>query len=117
MQRYHATSALSLMLGQASAEHLQQCAQSRPWSARRDGIAHFVRPEGHRYRLRRRAIDSAPFSLLATGKACHSWSALRTDVLSEIAKKHGKAIDLAIGHVQDVDSGQSLEHFAGKMGR
>src|SRR5215831_13388102 len=47
MQRYHATSALSLMLGQASAEHLQQCAQSRPWSARRDGIAHSVRQEGH----------------------------------------------------------------------
>jgi hypothetical protein len=33
--------------------------------ALRDGIAHSVRQEGHRYRLRRRAIDSAPFSLLA----------------------------------------------------
>jgi hypothetical protein len=26
--------------------------QSRPWSVRRDGIAHSVRPEGRRYRLR-----------------------------------------------------------------
>src|SRR5215470_7926132 len=55
---------------QASAEHFQQCAefsaapQSRPWSARRAAIAHSVRQEGRRYRLRRRAIDSAPFSSL-----------------------------------------------------
>ena len=35
--------------------------QSRSWSARRDGIAHSVRQEGRRYRLRRRAIDNALF--------------------------------------------------------
>jgi hypothetical protein len=29
---------------------------------RRDGIAHCARQEGRRYRLRRRVVDSAPFS-------------------------------------------------------
>jgi len=52
-------------------------------SARRDGIAHCARQEGRRYRLRRRAIDSAPFSSLVTGRASRFWSALRTDELSE----------------------------------
>jgi predicted PolB exonuclease-like 3'-5' exonuclease len=33
--------------------------------------------------LRRRAIDTAPFSSLVTGRASRSWSALRTDGLSE----------------------------------
>src|SRR6516225_4338970 len=55
----------------------------------RDDIAHFVRQEGHRYLLRRRAIDSVPFSSLATGRASHSWVALRTDVLSEIGRAVG----------------------------
>ena len=47
--------------------------QSRPWSARRDGIARSACQEGRRYRLRRRAIDSAPVSSLVTGKASHSY--------------------------------------------
>ena len=38
-----------------------------------------ARQEGHRYRLRRRAIDSAPFSSLVTGRAFRFWSAPRTD--------------------------------------
>jgi hypothetical protein len=59
--------------------------QSRPWCARRDGIAHSVCQEARRYRLRRRAIDSGPFLSLATGRACRSWYALRTAGLSEIA--------------------------------
>jgi hypothetical protein len=33
-------------------------------------------PGGPRYRLRRRVIDSVPFSLLATDRPFHSWSAL-----------------------------------------
>ena len=41
------------------------------------GIAHCARQQGRRYRLRRRATDSAPFSSLVTGRACRSWSALR----------------------------------------
>ena len=66
---------------------ISAAAQSRPWSARRagtiwsarrDGVAHCARQKGHRYRVRRRAIDSGPFLSLVTGKACHSWSALRT---------------------------------------
>src|SRR5262249_10921046 len=36
--------------------------QSRPWFARRDGISQSARQERHRYRLRRRAIDSVLFS-------------------------------------------------------
>src|SRR6516162_2524285 len=44
-----------------------------------------ARKEGRRYRLRRRAIDSVPFSSLASGKVSRSWSALRIDGLSEIA--------------------------------
>jgi hypothetical protein len=39
--------------------------------------------------LRRRAIDSALFSSLATGRACRSWYALRTGGLSEIAEAAG----------------------------
>ena len=35
------------------------------------------------YCLRRRAGDIAPFSSLATGRACRSWSALRIDGHSE----------------------------------
>jgi hypothetical protein len=38
--------------------------QSPPSCARRAGIAHSARQEGRRYRLRRHAIDSAPFSSL-----------------------------------------------------
>ena len=72
---------------QASAEHFQT--QSRPWSVRRDGIAHCACQEGRRYRLRRRAVDSAPFSLLATGRVSRSWSALHTDELFEIARAVG----------------------------
>jgi hypothetical protein len=34
----------------------------------RDGIAPSAYQEGRRYRVRRRAIDSAPFSSLATGR-------------------------------------------------
>jgi hypothetical protein len=37
------------------------------------------------YRARRRAIDSAPFSSLVTGRVSRSWSALRIDGLSETA--------------------------------
>src|SRR6266581_3189946 len=54
--------------------------QSRPSCARQ---------AGHRYRLRRRAIDSAPLSSLVTGRASRSSSALRTDGLSEIARVAG----------------------------
>jgi hypothetical protein len=60
--------------------------QSRPSCARRAGIAHSARQEGRRHRLRRRAIDSVPFSSLATGRVSRFWSALRTDELSEIAR-------------------------------
>jgi hypothetical protein len=56
--------------------------QSRPWSARRDGISYSACREEHRYRLRRRANDNVPFSSLATRKALRSWSALRTDAVS-----------------------------------
>jgi len=52
--------------------------QSQPWSARRDGTAHSAYQEGRRYRVRRRANDSVPFSSLATGRASRSWCALRT---------------------------------------
>jgi hypothetical protein len=83
--------------GQASAKHFQQCAefpllqQLPPSSARRDDIAHSVRQEGRRYRLRRRAVGTAPFSSLLTGKAAPSWSALRTAGLSGIARVAGFA--------------------------
>jgi hypothetical protein len=81
-------------LCQASAERFEQCAEfpllkSRPSCARHDGIAHSACQEGRRYRLRRRAIDSGPFSSLVTGKASRSWSALRTAGLSEIARVVG----------------------------
>src|SRR5262249_54460806 len=62
---------------------------SRPWSARRDDIAHCARQQGHRYLLRRRAIDSALFSSLATGRVSRSLYALRTAGLSEIARVAG----------------------------
>jgi hypothetical protein len=70
-------------LFQASAEHFQQCAEFLPLRNRglgalaAAGIAHSVRQEGRRYRLRRRAIDSAPFSSQAAGRASRSSSALR----------------------------------------
>src|SRR5262252_7888889 len=60
-------------LCQASAEHLQQCAEFLPLRNRGLGpLAVPVLPialarRGRRYRLRRRATDSVPFSLLATG--------------------------------------------------
>jgi hypothetical protein len=41
--------------------------------AESDGIAHSACQEGRRYRLRRRAIDSAPVSSLVTGKASRSY--------------------------------------------
>ena len=42
--------------------------QLRPWSARRDGIGYSAPQEGRRYPLLRRAIGSAPFWSLATGR-------------------------------------------------
>jgi hypothetical protein len=42
--------------------------QSRSWSARRDDIAHSPSQEARRYRLRRRAIGSAPFESPVTGR-------------------------------------------------
>src|SRR5262245_51128108 len=43
--------------------------QSRPWSARGDGIAHSASQEGRRYRLRRRAIDAPFLSLVRPAQA------------------------------------------------
>jgi len=47
-----------------------RCSPSRPWSARRDDIAHSACLKGRHHPLRRRATDSALFSSLVTGKAC-----------------------------------------------
>ena len=74
---------------QPSAEHFEQCAEFLP-SARRDDIAHCARQEARRYLLRRRAIDSGPFSSLASGRASRSWSGLHTDELFEIARVRGR---------------------------
>jgi hypothetical protein len=46
-----------------------RCSAIAAWSARRDGIAHSARQEGHRYRLRRREVSLLlfqPISALMT---------------------------------------------------
>jgi hypothetical protein len=40
----------------------------------------------------RGAISATRLISVATGKACHSWSALRTDVLSEIGRAVGSYV-------------------------
>ena len=57
--------------------------------------------------MRRRAIDSVPFSLLATGKACHSWSALRLlheltggNLLRSPARNDGQAFTQPLTHAR-----------------
>ena len=67
------------------------CAGSRistanMWSARRRGIVRSARRQGRRYRVRRRAIDIVPFLSPATDMGFRSWSALRIDGLSGIAR-------------------------------
>jgi hypothetical protein len=65
--------------------------QSPRWYARRDGTGHCARQEGRRYRLHRRATDSAPFSSLVTGRAALSSFAPRAAGLSGIARVAGFA--------------------------
>jgi hypothetical protein len=69
----------------------KRCCRSRSVPTSRPSIRlrsrlRCARQLGHRYRLRRRAIDSGPFSSLVTGKVSRSSSALRIAGLSEIAR-------------------------------
>ena len=96
------------MVGRSAAyryERTKAAIAERQKFRRRDDIAHCARQEGRRYRLHRRAIDSAPFSSLATGRASRSWSALRTAELSEIARVVGAHI---IFQVQPLSRSNSL---------
>jgi integrase len=73
--------------------------QSRSWCARRDGIARSVCQGARRYRLRRRAIDSALFSSLATGRASRSWFAL--GIVWRTAQRRGDVIRMGRQHIRD----------------
>src|SRR5262245_58245827 len=74
----------------ASAEHFQQCAEFPLLRNRGLGplavtvLAISLTRRGTATACAAVQSTARPFSALATGKACHSWSALRTEVLSEI---------------------------------
>src|SRR6516225_12241780 len=76
---------------QASTEHFQQCAEFPLLGNRGLGpLAVTVLPMPFARRAAATACaavqsTATPFSSLATGRVSHSWSALRTDGLSEIA--------------------------------
>ena len=80
---------------QANAEHFQQCAEFALFRNRGLGsLAVTILPisfarRGTATSCAAVQIDSIPFSSLATGRASHSWFALRTDVLSEIGRAVG----------------------------
>jgi hypothetical protein len=73
--------------------------------------------------LRRRAIDSGPFSSLVTGRASRSWSALHTAGPSEIARVVGSLALLRLrgqrphrrSAEQRDERGASFDHLVGAL--